>query len=348
MTKRSFAEVRRFVRSDRRSFAIAIVGLLPLVLASCGGAPIQPGALVKTVQAEEAMVMPPPSGPGIVGVIERRYDNAIEQEIPLFTSALTPGQNFIKAQFFGTKSAFSYSSNRLTSKMVSQSGTAREMASGFPGVRMVRSQFYVQNSYGPFGYAFGRGRGSDLCLYGWQQIRSQAQKMSPVDNYGSIQIRVRICEAGATEQALLAFMYNFTINASVDSLGWNPYGDASPLSPEIGRTGAPTYPRPASTEAIVPVLPQRQAAPMIRRAPPVAPVRPAVAPVASSMMEPVMQPVGPRIPSVSALSPAGLSPSAPSDAAASQRSPTPAAAPRVTVPSPSCSTQAEGANVVCR
>ena len=46
MTKRSFAEVRRFVRSDRRSFAIAIAGLLPLVLASCGGAPIQPGALV--------------------------------------------------------------------------------------------------------------------------------------------------------------------------------------------------------------------------------------------------------------------------------------------------------------
>jgi hypothetical protein len=302
---------------------------------------------VKTVQAEEAMVMPPPSGPGIVSVIERRYDNAIEQEIPLFTSALTPGQNFIKAQFFGTQRAFNYSSNRLTSKMVSQSGTSKEMASAFPGVRMVRSQFYVQNSYGPFGYAFGRGRGSDLCLYGWQQIRSQAQKMSPVNNYGSIQIRVRICEAGATEQALLAFMYNFTINASVDSLGWNPYGDVTPLSPEIGRTGSPTYPRPASTEAIVPVLPQRQVAPTImRRAPTIA--RPAAAPVSGSVTEPAMQPVGPRIPSVSALSPAGLNPSTPSGAGASERTQTPAAASRVTVPSPSCSTQAEGADVVCR
>jgi hypothetical protein len=348
MTIRSFAEFRRSVRSDRRSFAIAVAGLLPLVLSSCGGAPIQPGAMVKTVQAEEAMVMPPPSGPGIVGVIERRYDNAIEQEIPLFTSALTPGQNFIKAQFFGTESAFRYSSNRLTSKMVSQSGTASEMASAFPGVRMVRSQFYVQNSYGPFGYAFGRGRGSDLCLYGWQQIRSQAQKMSPVNNYGSIQIRVRICEAGATEQALLAFMYNFTINASVDSLGWNPYGDVTPLSPEIGRTGSPTYPRPASTEAIVPVLPQRQAGPTIQRAAPAAIVRPAVAPVSSSVMEPVIQPVGPRIPSVSALSSAGRDPSLPSDPALSERAQTPAARSRVTVPSPSCLTQAEGTDVVCR
>ncbi len=163
----------------------------------------------------------------------------------------------LKAQFFGTASPFKLSDNSLTSTPVTEAGIASEMRRVLPGVRMVRSSFFVQNNYGPFGYAFGHSAGSDLCMYGWQQVRSPSGTISPLANHGSIQIRVRICEANATEQKLLAFMYNYTITGAVDDGGWNPYGEPQPVSTSLGGVGAPIYPRPTSAEPIVPVLPQR-------------------------------------------------------------------------------------------
>ncbi|UIY29989.1 cellulose biosynthesis protein BcsN [Neorhizobium galegae] len=162
---------------------------LPLLAAGCAGQPVQMGTFAKNVPAEQAMVLPPPAGPGIVSVIERRYDNAVDQDIFLYTSALTPGQNLLKAQFFGTVSPFKLSDNKLTSTPVTEAGIASEMRRALPGVRMVRSSFFVQNNYGPFGYAFGRGAGNDLCMYGWQQVRSPSGTISPLANHGSIQIR---------------------------------------------------------------------------------------------------------------------------------------------------------------
>lgn len=254
--------VRRFFRRP-----VGLILLLPLLMAGCTGQPIQPGAMVKAASAEQAMVVPPPSGPGIVNIIERRYDNAIEQEIHLYTSALTPGQNVIKTQMFGTTSPFRFASNNLSFTPINQRLMGAEMARAIPGVRMSRSLNYVQNSYGPFGYAFGRGQGTDLCMYGWQLIRSPVQSISPIDNYGAIQIRVRICETGATEQKLLAFMYNFTINASVDAPGWNPYGSPAALSSDIGRSGAPIYPKAESQQSMVPAEMPRQSVVMRKPAP---------------------------------------------------------------------------------
>jgi hypothetical protein len=311
--------------------------------------------MAKAVPPEQAMAMPPPAGPSIVSVIDRRYDNAIEQEIFLSTSAVTAGQNFLKVQMFGTASPFRYSSNNLGAGQVSESRIASEMATSLRGVPMVRSQFYVQNSYGPFGYAFGRSSG-DLCMYGWQQIRSPAQSISPMNNYGTIQVRARICEAGATEQKLLAFMYNFTINASVDSMGWNPYGEPAPMSPGFGMSGAPTYPRAASTETIVPVMPP-QPATTIRRAPAPAPVR-MVRPVRPAPVAAAPAEIAPAAPLVRVPGPSSTSlqrstfPPAPSASATMAPSPlsptTPPAQARVRVPSPSCSTGTGGSNAICR
>jgi hypothetical protein len=334
----------------RLPYVAAFFVILPLALASCGGQPIQPGAMAKTVPPEQAIAMPPPAGPSIVSVIDRRYDNAIEQEIYLATSAVTPGQNFLKVQMFGTASPFRYSSNNLGAGQVSQSRIASEMASSLRGVSMVRSQFYVQNSYGPFGYAFGRSAG-DLCMYGWQQIRSPAESISPMNNYGTVQVRARICEAGATEQKLLAFMYNFTINASVDSMGWNPYGQPAPMAPGFGMGGAPSYPRPASTETIVPVTPQRPTT-IMRRAPAAAPVRTVTAAPAPVQTEPAVPLV--RVPTVSGASGRSLAyPVAPTAGVAPRTAPPsyPGTSPvqnPVRVPSPSCSTGTEGSDASCR
>jgi hypothetical protein len=215
--------------------------------------------------------------------------------------------------------------------------------------------FYVQNSYGPFGYAFGRGAGTDLCLYAWQQVRAPTGTISPFANYGSIQIRLRACEAGATEQKLLAIMYNFTILGAVDAGGWNPYGEPGPVSPALGGIGAPTYPRPASMEPMVPALPQRQSVVVRRPAVVAISAAPPSAPAVAASLAPEAN--GIRVPSPTI---------APSDATAqvgqavstlpSSTIPSPSVAPpagmaaasRVTVPSPSCATETEGSNIVCR
>ncbi|AXV14406.1 cellulose biosynthesis protein BcsN [Neorhizobium sp. SOG26] len=277
--------------------------LLPVVAAGCAGNPTQLGTFAKTVPNEEARLLPPPSGPAIVSVIERRYNNAVAQDIYLATSAATPGQNSFKVEFFGTANPFLYGDNNLTSRPVTQSGIASEMRQALPGIRMQRSAFFVQNNYGPFGYAFGHGAGRDLCLYAWQQIRSPGGTVSPLANNGSIQVRLRLCQTDASEERLLAVMYNYTITGSVDSNTWNPYGEPKPVSSDLGGVGAPIYPRPSTGEPIVPVLPERRvvytgaiSAPPVQQvatqvsagprrqaaAPAPVPTTPAVTPVANS------------------------------------------------------------------
>jgi hypothetical protein len=326
---------------------------LPLLAAGCAGQPVQMGTFAKNVPAEQAMVLPPPAGPGIVSVIERRYNNAIEQDTFLYTSALTPGQNLLKAQFFGTASPFKLSDNTLTSTPVTEAGIASEMRQALPGVRMVRSSFFVQNNYGPFGYAFGSSAGSDLCMYGWQQVRSPSGTISPLANHGSIQIRVRICEANATEQKLLGFMYNYTITGAVDDGGWNPYGEPQPVSPSLGGVGAPIYPRPVSTEPIVPVLPQktvvysRPAQPsVVQQARPVATSPVSSAPLSAGPVVSVPRPVMTQAQTTA-------SPSLPTERSASRAPlvPSPSGLPtagRASVPSPSCTDVTSGAANACR
>ncbi|AYC99625.1 cellulose biosynthesis protein BcsN [Neorhizobium sp. NCHU2750] len=352
MTDRLITNTSRRSGMVRPGLAV-LLGIVSLTLAGCGGKPIQPEDVVKSVEPAKAIVTPPPAGPAVVNVIQHRYGNAISQDIYLGNSASTPGQNMIKVQLFGTESDFSQSEDDLTYSSVTEGRILAEMRRALPRVPMARSTSYVQNVYGPFGYAFGRGAGSDLCFYAWQQIRSRVQSMSPLANYGVIQIRVRTCEANATEAKLLSLMYNFTINASVDALGWNPYGESRGLNPAIGGTGAPIYPRPASSEPIVQTLPVRQPAAAAPRR--VQPARPRVAP---QVEEPQFSPDRPRVPAPGGAAGVSGYPSA-SPASASSRTGTYAtptsygaatapAVQRVDVPSPSCAGTSGGTNVACR
>ncbi len=236
-----------------------LLAFLPLLATGCAGQPTQMGTFAKNVSREEALVLPPPAGPAIVNVIERRYDNAVQQDISLYTSARTPGQNAFKVQFFGTENQFTFSDNKISSAGMTEASVNSEMRQALPGIRMARSSFYVQNNYGPFGYAFGHGSGGDLCMYAWQQVRSPGGTMSPFANHGAIQVRLRYCQADATEPQLLAVMYNYTITGSVDAPGWNPYGEPQSVSPGLGGTSTPIYPRPTANETIVPVLPPKPA-----------------------------------------------------------------------------------------
>lgn len=330
-----------------RHGAWALLGLSAITLASCAGKPIQSEALVKTQPAEQAMVMPPPAGPAIVNIVERRFNNAVSQDIHLATSASTPGQNLFKIQLIGMESAIRHGDNSLGASSITDAKISAEMRAALPRTRMVKSQFYVQNNYGPFGYAFGRGAGTDLCLYAWQQIRSDKGTISPLANYGVIQLRLRLCEAGATETRLLSTMYNFTITAAVDDLGWNPYGNPRGLNPDIGSNGAPIYPRPTASEPIVQTLPPRRADVPVRRTParPARQISPPVTPVYPAEPD-IRRPIVPAPTGAGYTMPAGNPVVRTTMPSAADPSATPVQ--RVTVPSPSCSMTTDGADIVCR
>lgn len=220
-------------------------------------------------------MFPPVGGPAIVDVIEGKRSGGAYQEILLGTNAATPGQN----RFHVTVSRNAAGVVNPYPRIVGQ------MRSALPGIRMSRSPFYVQNRYGPFGYAVGHGRGRDLCLYGWQSIRTKA---SPMTNQGSIEVRLRLCESGATEQKLLSVMYGYTIDVFMDSTQWNPFGTPLPPAAELGKRGADIYPAGAGQFATV-TSPIPAAAAETRRPASQAPqvqLEPPAAP----------QPVGPRVP----------------------------------------------------
>ncbi len=217
----------------------------------------------------------------------------MEQTISLFTSSSVQGQNFLKAQFLGASGANPGAGN-ASYRMIREGDIAHEMARSVAGVPMATSATFLQNSYGPFGYASGHSRAGDTCIYAWQQIRSSRSAHTQARNFGMIQIRLRLCDARATERQLLGIVYGYTVTGTFDGDIWNPYGAPPPANPAFGQTGAPIYPdeggyRPAT----MPIGYEPAPAPVRQsRAVSVRRVQAQPAPAA-----PVLQPpVGPRVP----------------------------------------------------
>ncbi|MCV9967196.1 cellulose biosynthesis protein BcsN [Pararhizobium sp. BT-229] len=229
----------------RFSLSTAALGIvLALGLAGCGardGVRLTDTAV--TVPDETAFALPPPGGPAVVSIVERRFANSTQQDIFLFTSATTPGQNVLRVQLFGPVGSQMDGQKSLGYSSIRASEIAKEMRSELPGVALRQSPLYLQNNYGPFSYAYGRGRGNDACIYGWQQIRSPEATRTAFQNRGTIQVRLRLCEEGASEEKLLSVMYGYTIRSAFNAAGWNPYGEPPSVDPTLGRTGNPIYPK---------------------------------------------------------------------------------------------------------
>ncbi|MBY3591577.1 cellulose biosynthesis protein BcsN [Rhizobium bangladeshense] len=283
----------------------------------------------ETVAPEKALVLPPPGGPSIVSVVERKRGNGVEQMISLFTSSSVPGQNFLKAQFFGASGA-NPGIGDANFSMINESGIAREVARSVPGVPMVTSATFLQNAYGPFGYASGRSRAGDACIYAWQQIRSSAAANTQARNFGMIQLRLRLCDARATERQLLGMVYGYTITGTFDGPTWNPYGSPPPASASLGRTGEPIYPDEGGYRPS-PMPIGYEPAPLVIRSRGTAPVRSDPGPKPAQGTAPLPAPIGPRVPLPSEVPQTSAAPEA---AAASLKQS--ARAIGVTVPSPDC------------
>lgn len=319
-------------------FLLAAAALLSGCVAKDG---IRTPAAATTVTSENAFALPPPGGPSILNIVQREFNNAVQQEIYLFTSATTPGQNFLEVTFFGPVGVDSDSKKGLGYASVRDSTVDRDMRRALPGVAMQHSDIYVQNNYGPFGYATGKSAHGDTCLYAWQQVRSSTNARSVFLNRGTVQVRLRLCDARATAEQLLRIMYGYTITGTFPADGWNPYDSAPTVDATLGRTGNPIYPVTAASnqpppayelQAAAPVAtaqaPIRRPAPVVVRRPVVQQPRPvAPAPVAAA---PMAQPIGPLIPSpVSG-------------------SRMPGASPAVMVPTPNCGSDANTQGNTCK
>ena len=230
----------------RQPGRLAVV-LLAGVLAGCAKpAPLQNDTQTRMVPTELAFVMPAVGGPEVTAVLEQRFANGTQQDVLLATSASTPGQNMLRIQIFGPVDSSLAGNDKLRAGFLPAKDVKAEMRKLIPGVRMETSAFYVQNNYGPFGYAVGRSASGDTCLYGWQRITSTGMTQTLIGNKGSIQIRLRLCDKDSSEQRLLQSMYGFRITASFKDGNWNPYGEPLPPDASLGRGGDPVYPVSAS------------------------------------------------------------------------------------------------------
>jgi hypothetical protein len=196
---------------------------------------------VMTVQSEvppvESFARLPVGGPAIITVLEKRYRDAIVRESVLATSSQVSGQNFLKVTLYGPVGYQTVDDNALGVDVIEPTQIAREFGWYLFGVPMQTSLIYVQNKYGPFGFATGVARTGDRCLYAWQHVeRPQFVKA------GAIGIRLRLCSARATEQELLSVMYNFDIVGYLPSPLWNPYGRPPRVAENLGGLSNPVVP----------------------------------------------------------------------------------------------------------
>lgn len=251
------------------NLAVAFSGLI-LVLAGCGSQTLKDSELVfatraVTVDSGRAFVLLPAGNPVVVGVTQRNYDNAIAQTISLMTSGRVPGENRVEVAFLTSADVpedVAVEGRLLPSPSIEDVAIIREMEESLPGVAMQFSLAYVQNRYGPFGYAFGRSTSGDGCLYAWQRIARDDSLLRPKS--GLVSVRIRICEPSASETSLLRLVYGYSINASLKRAGWGPVGDAPAPPPGLGEAGAPIYPkapaaRPDEANASTPAVTPRSA-----------------------------------------------------------------------------------------
>ncbi|WP_321380253.1 cellulose biosynthesis protein BcsN [Rhizobium sp.] len=229
-----------------RGYSLAVSLLLVMsavVLTGCehsGG--IEQPIVPVMVGPEKALVMLSPGSFEAVTLVERNYANAIAQQMVLRTHALTPGENYIKVTYWGPTASEYKMREQLPYTAFRQSQLAHEIRAEFPSTPMATSPDYLQNDYGAFSYAIGKGFGNDLCFFGWQQIRAPEDQRSMLGNSGMIQVRIRLCDTGASQSSLLSIMYHYSLTGRFDSFAWNPYGAPPPLDQSIGNPGQPTYP----------------------------------------------------------------------------------------------------------
>lgn len=279
----AFLTSRIFTRPSK----VAILAFAAIALAGCATTSVQTPQPATTVPLSDAMIFPPPGGPALLSVVETNYANAVRQDIALATNARTPGENKISITRFLSEGGDGNDGELADSPTVD---LYAEASQAWPDVSMMVSPFYVQNLYGPFGYAIGGAPTGDKCAYAWQRIRPSLRPSGAIGR-GTVTIRLQLCDRTSSEQNLLRMMYQMRLR--------DPVFEPFRASPVIGETGAPLVPQSAGGFANVLDLPEaqpRRSQTQVRQVS--APVQPAPAPTPAPAPapRPVPDPTGPIVP----------------------------------------------------
>ncbi|KQT46913.1 hypothetical protein ASG47_09875 [Devosia sp. Leaf420] len=229
--------------------------LVAATMAGCATTSDMPSSEAEIIRPSKAVILPPPGGPAIITVVETTYPNAIRQDISLATEARSVGENKISVIRFTSKGGDG-SDAALKDVPFTQVNLTEEALAAWPGSGMAVSPYYVQNDYGPFGYAIARPPNGDVCLYAWQRVEPTLRPSGAVDR-GTIILRVQLCRRGVSEEALLDIMYRLRLNTDV----FPP--SAAPTA--IGRIAAPI--RPENANGFANVIPISQPVAVTRPAP---------------------------------------------------------------------------------
>ncbi len=224
-------------------------------LAGCATTSDMPSSEAEIIRPSKAIILPPPGGPAIITVVETTYPNAIRQDISLATEARSVGENKISVIRFTSKGGDG-SDAALKDIPFTQVNLTEEALAAWPGSGMAVSPYYVQNAYGPFGYAIARPPNGDACLYAWQRIEPTLRPSGAVDR-GTIIIRVQLCRREVSEEALLDIMYRLRLNTEVFP--------ASAAPAAIGRIAAPI--KPVNADGFAEVIPISRPVAVSRPAP---------------------------------------------------------------------------------
>lgn len=232
---------RRGLASFHTALNCLAAGAVLMTASGCAGrSDLGYASLMSEVPAARAIVVPPPGGPSVVAVLQQQYQNGLSQEIALSTASLTTGQNAFYVSLLNNTAGSMEIPDTLSPPSLSPDRLQREMEERMPGVEMETSLVYVQNKFGPFGFATGRSPMGDLCLYAWQQIEpSEPVILVPG---GAVSVRLRLCDADASVDQLLRVFYGYTIAAYFRQESWNPYGDPPSPPAHFGERDAPMYP----------------------------------------------------------------------------------------------------------
>lgn len=225
----------------RRGLNCLAAGAVLMALTACAGrSDLGYASLMSEVPATRAIIVPPPGGPAVVAVLQQQFQNGLSQEIALSTASLTTGQNAFYVSLLNNTAGSMEIPDTLSLPSLTPDRIQREMEERMPGVEMETSLVYVQNKFGPFGFATGRAATGDLCLYAWQKIEPGEPAIFVPG--GTVSVRLRLCDADANVDQLLRVFYGYTIAAYYRQESWNPYGDPPSPPANFGEKDAPMYP----------------------------------------------------------------------------------------------------------
>jgi hypothetical protein len=263
-------------------------GLCACLLAGCATTSDRPASEAEIVRPSSSFILPPPGGPAIITVVETSFPNAVRQDISLATEARSIGENKISIIRFTSKGGDG-SDAALKDIPFTQVNLTQEALAAWPNSGMAVSPYFVQNAYGPFGYAIAKPPNGDSCLYAWQRIEPSLKPSGAVDR-GAIIIRVQLCRRGVSEQTLLGIMYNLRLNMAVFP--------ALKAPAAIGRIAAPIM--PVGAGGFAEVIPTATPAPRPATSTP----RPQPAPVATPVVTtiPAPPPGAPIVPAPTGVS----------------------------------------------